>query len=319
MPPTQEHAEPLDRSQIAPCADPVAALALGRNPAPGYPGIPARWTSSAKSGVGTALRARSRVWFTLSHGILNEVYFPRIDQACTRDFGLIVTDGRHFFSEQKRNTRSVIQQIEHGVPAFAVTSTCVDGRYIVTKFVLSDPRRDVVLQRVEFHPLVGAIADYRLYVLLAPHLVNRGAGNTAWVADYKGVPMLFAKGGGTALAVGCSARFLARSAGFVGVSDGWQDLSRHFEMRWHYSEACDGNVALTGEVDLCECGGRFVLALGFGRHAEEAALSVRASLNEGIEAATRNYVADWRAWHASLLSLDPAEPSSGGNTYRVST
>ena len=140
MPPTQEHAEPLDRSQIAPCADPVAALALGRNPAPGYPGIPARWTSSAKSGVGTALRARSRVWFTLSHGILNEVYFPRIDQACTRDFGLIVTDGRHFFSEQKRNTRSVIQQIEHGVPAFAVTSTCVDGRYIVTKFVLSDPR-----------------------------------------------------------------------------------------------------------------------------------------------------------------------------------
>jgi len=52
-----------------------------QNPAPGWPGIPARWTSSAKSGVGTALTARSRVWFTLSHGILNEVYYPRIDQA----------------------------------------------------------------------------------------------------------------------------------------------------------------------------------------------------------------------------------------------
>jgi glucoamylase len=36
--------------------------------APGWPGIPARWTSSAKTGVGTALSARSRVWFTLSHG-----------------------------------------------------------------------------------------------------------------------------------------------------------------------------------------------------------------------------------------------------------
>ena len=48
--------------------------------APGAPGIPARWTSSAKSGVGTALNANSRVWFTLSHGIFNEIYYPRVDQ-----------------------------------------------------------------------------------------------------------------------------------------------------------------------------------------------------------------------------------------------
>ena len=44
--------------------------------APGWPGIPPRWTSSAKSGVGTALNRGSRVWFTLSHGILNEIYYP---------------------------------------------------------------------------------------------------------------------------------------------------------------------------------------------------------------------------------------------------
>ena len=172
------------------------------NPAPGWPGIPGRWTSSAKSGVGTALTARSGVWFTLSHGILNEIYYPRIDQACTRDFGFVVTDGRSFFSEEKRNTTSVIRPISEGVPAFAVTSTCVSGRYRLEKLVLSDPRRDVVLQRVAFHALAGTIAGYRLYALLAPHLVNRGAGNTAWIADYKGVPVLFAEGDGTALAVG---------------------------------------------------------------------------------------------------------------------
>jgi glucoamylase len=44
--------------------------------APGWPGIPARWTSSAKSGLGTAVSRDSRVWFTLSHGILNEIYYP---------------------------------------------------------------------------------------------------------------------------------------------------------------------------------------------------------------------------------------------------
>src|SRR5271168_1861336 len=71
--------------------------------APGWPGIAPRWTSSAKNGIGTALNSRSKVWFTLSHGILNEVYFPRVDQACTRDLGLVVTDGSSFFSEEKRD------------------------------------------------------------------------------------------------------------------------------------------------------------------------------------------------------------------------
>jgi glucoamylase len=99
--------------------------------APGWPGIPARWTSSAKTGVGTALSARSRVWFTLSQGIFNEIYYPppRIDHACTRDFGLIVTNERRFFSEEKRDTQSVIQPIADGVSAFAITKTCVKRRY----------------------------------------------------------------------------------------------------------------------------------------------------------------------------------------------
>ena len=71
--------------------------------APGWPGIEPRWTSSAKIGVGTALNAESRVWFTLSHGIFNEIYYPQLDQACTRDLGLIVTDGRDF-SPRKKGT-----------------------------------------------------------------------------------------------------------------------------------------------------------------------------------------------------------------------
>jgi glucoamylase len=45
---------------------------------PGWPGIPPRWISSAKSGVGTALSATSRVWFTLSHGALDEMLLFRL-------------------------------------------------------------------------------------------------------------------------------------------------------------------------------------------------------------------------------------------------
>ena len=77
--------------------------------APGWPGIEPRWTSSAKSGVGTSASGSSRVWFTLSHGILNEVYFPSADLANTRDLGLLVTDGSGYFSDEKRDCVSKIE------------------------------------------------------------------------------------------------------------------------------------------------------------------------------------------------------------------
>ena len=82
--------------------------------APGWPGTPPRWTSSAKSSVGTALRATSRVWFTLSPGILNEIYYPRVDRACMRDLGLIVTDGHVFFSEEKRHAQHQVAYLADG-------------------------------------------------------------------------------------------------------------------------------------------------------------------------------------------------------------
>ena len=123
--------------------------------APGWPGIAPRWTSSAKTGVGTALNLNSRVWFTLSHGVLDEIYFPRVDQACTRDFGLIVTDGRSFFSEEKRHCTYQNVPFEPGVPAYELINTSTDGRYRIEKEVLTDPVRNVVLQRIRFVPLKG--------------------------------------------------------------------------------------------------------------------------------------------------------------------
>src|SRR5262245_24489857 len=97
--------------------------------APGKPGLSPRWTTSAKSGVGTARNLISHVWFTISHGILNEIYYPRVDLACVRDMGMIVTDGEHYFSEEKRHASSVVTSQLEGVPAFRLVNTSNDGRY----------------------------------------------------------------------------------------------------------------------------------------------------------------------------------------------
>lgn len=275
--------------------------------APGQPGIEARWTSSAKVGVGCALDPASRVWFTLSHGIVNEVYYPRVDQACTRDMGLIVTDGHDFFSEEKRDTQHEVAYAAEGTPAYRLTNTCNQGRYRIEKEVLADPRRDCLLQQVRFMALQGTPDGYHLYVLLAPHVANRGAGNTGWVDSYKGVSMLFAEREGQALALACSAPWLKCSAGYVGVSDGWQDLAQHKQMAWTYSSAPDGNVALTGEIDLAASGGTFLLALGFGLNAAEAGHRALASLMDGFEVARDHYVRDWEAWQKSLVPIDAGD------------
>jgi glucoamylase len=284
--------------------------------APGWPGIPPRWTSSAKTGIGTALNLHSRVWFTLSHGILNETYFPRVDQACTRDMGLIVTDGAGYFSEEKRHCRFENLPLEPGVPVYELRNTELQGRYRTEKEIFSDPYRNVVLQKIRFKPLVGKLADYRLYALLAPHLANCGAGNTGWSGDYKGVPMLFAERDGTALAFACSAPWRKRSVGFAGVSDSWQDLSQNFQMTWEYERAEKGNIALTGEIDLTACGGEFVLAIGFGGIWAEAGEQARSSLLEPYDELLAHYVWHWKNWQDGLLKLD--EPPRENDLYRAS-
>ncbi|WP_342643158.1 glucan 1,4-alpha-glucosidase [Rhodoligotrophos ferricapiens] len=288
--------------------------------APGGPGMEARWTSSAKSGVGTALTANSRIWFTISHGILNEIYFPRVDTACTRDFGLIVTDGSDYFSEEKRHAEHHIEMIDEGVPGFHVTNLALDGRYRIEKRIITDPLRDTVLQEVRFEPLHGSLRDYRLFALIAPHLVNAGAHNTAWIDDYKGTPMLFARGlFGASLAVACSIPWRARSVGYVGSSDGWQQLAQHKQLVSCYSEAPDGNVAMTGEIDLAATGGEpFLLALSIASRPQEAAYRALATMQAGFKAALKGYTTGWRAWQDSLLPLD--RPQAGRiNHYRVST
>ncbi|MBV9248534.1 MAG: glucan 1,4-alpha-glucosidase [Acetobacteraceae bacterium] len=282
--------------------------------APGWPGIPPRWTSSAKTGVGTALSPVSRVWFTTSHGILNEVYYPRVDQACTRDFGLLITGENHFFAEEKRDCDSVLQALEDGVPAYRITNTERTGRFKIVKQVFTDPRRDVVMQQIRLEVPSGE--KLRLFALLAAHLVNGGAHNTAWVDTYKGMAMLFAEGAGTRLALGAWPPFLACSVGFVGSSDGWQQLSQHGSLTDLYDRAQDGNVALTAELDVGQ-GGPVMLALGFGRTATEAAYRVRASLQNPVGTALEGYAAGWRGWQASLRSLD--HRANGHNFYRVST
>lgn len=272
--------------------------------APGYPGISPRWTTSAKDGVGTAINPASTLAFTLSHGILNEVYFPREDMAAIRDLGLLVTNGTGLFVEEKRDmATSTRQPFGMGIPAYKITNTCPQNRFSIVKELVTDPLRYTLLQRVTFR--VEKPDDYRLYALLAPHLNNVGEHNTAWVGSYKGHRVLFARNGDVATAMLCSPGWARRSVGFVGYSDGWQQLHAGEELNEDYTTATDGNVALTGEIKL-EKGKEttVVIALGFGETPEEAAHHALSSLLVGFDTIQKYYVEEWKGWHDALKPLN---------------
>ena len=261
--------------------------------APGQPGIPPAWTSSAKDAVTTALGA-SRVWLTIGHGILDEVYWPRVDSPQIRDLGFIVADDQGFWSEVKRLDDYELATPQPGVPAY--TATHRHHRYTLTLEFTPDPDRDVVLIRAR----LAGDGDLRLYPLLAPHLGNTGRDNTAWVDSHDGWLTLFAQHGDACLAL-CAAdshrqSALARgSAGFVGASDGWQDFNANGRMSWGYDRAESGNVALMGEVVAREV----VLALGFGDTPDMAVTLAVSSLQSPFEGPWRKQVAAWTAWQAT--------------------
>jgi glucoamylase len=240
-------------------------------PAFGAPGLPPRWTSSLKDSVSTAYSASSRVWFTLSHGTLNEIYYPTIDRPQTRDMELLFTDGETFLHEEKRDLEYDFHYIHADAPAVRMIGTDAEKRYTVTKEVVADPHHSVVIMHVKITGDASLLQRMKSYALLAPHLNGGGAGNSARSVQVAGQRVLLAWKNGVSLAMGVDVGFTKTSCGYVGASDGYQDLMTDLKMSWCFGQALDGNIAVMGEIDLA-LNPEFTIAIGLG-DGHHAALS----------------------------------------------
>jgi glucoamylase len=284
--------------------------------APGAPGIDPRWTSSAKDGIATAYASSSNLWFTLSHGIVNEVYYPHVDTPNTRDFQLLITDGETFCHEEKRDLDHLTEYLEQGVLLYRLTNTDRGGRYRIIKEVIGEPHSPVLLVHTKLEILDRAlIGKLRLYALLAPHLDGTGRNNSAICRETGGRKLIHAFSKNAHLVFGCEPDFKRRSVGYVGSSDGWQDLMDNFQMDWEYNEAQNGNIALLGEVDLSG-GNDFVVAVGFGRSAQSASSQLIQALATPFSDHRKKFIAQWlRTRETDDFSSKVKE---GGNMVRLS-
>jgi glucoamylase len=258
--------------------------------APGTPGLPPTWSSSAKEMVGCSL-GPSRLWFTVGGGILNEVYHPRVDLPQIRDLGIIVADGRGFWAEVKRMYRHTLTLAGPGVPAVRIVHE--HERFELALRIVPSRERDVLLMEIE---LTGD-ESLRPYVLLAPHLGGTGTNNSAAIAGHRGHRVLWAEQGPFALALAAVTpdqqdAWGRASCGFVGTSDGWQDFARNGATTWDHANAGPGNVALIGELPR-----ESVLALGFASGTESAATLALSALFEPFETVWQRQIDDWSGWY----------------------
>ncbi len=281
----------------------------------GAPGVAPTWTSSKKDAVSTAYAASSRVWFTMSHGTLNEIYFPTIDRPQTRDMELLFTDGETFFHEEKRDITYDFDYVDKDAPAVRVVGSDPQGRYTVTKEIVTDPHHSVVLMNVKITGDESVLQRMKCYALLAPHLNGGGAGNSARSVMVAGKRVVLAWHGPVSLAMGADCGFTRSSCGFVGASDGYQDLMTDMKMTWSFGQALDGNIAMTGEIDLARTR-EFTIAIGLGEGHHAALSEMMQALATPYETHCERFVEQWkRAETPDDLS---AASMDGGRLSRIS-
>jgi len=290
---------------------------LSNHPATGGPGIPPRWTRANKEGIGTAYSDLSRIWFTLSRGAINEVAFPTIDRPQIRDFQYLVTDGETFFHDGRRHASHVVDYIARHTLGYRITTSCPEGRYTLTREIITDSHRPTLLVHTRLDAAWETRDKLKLYALLAPHLDVGGWNNHGNVVSTSRGNVLTANKNGIWLAMHATIPFSKTSCGYVGTTDGWQDLARDYRMDWQFDSAPDGNIALTGQLDL-SAGHDFVLAISFGFSLHQALVSLSQSLSQPFDAHAHSYVAQWNR-AAEHLRCEPVPATGdGGHLYRIS-
>ena len=285
-----------DAFKVAVAGDAAAAELATPPPAPqghapGSPGIAPTWSSSDKDFV-TAALGGSRLWITGGHGVLNEIYWPSTGRPRTRDmtFYLVHESGDGRWLDLKRLGNYALSTPDPCIPLPQVRHEGdLDGEpYALDLEFLPDTDRDCLLITWSVE------GPWRLAVVLAPHVDANGRSSRAWVGD----GALFAEDedGVPALCLVSRDGFALASAGYVGASDGWQDLGRNGSLIWSYAEAGPGNVALTG---LCR-GSSGQIALAISETAIGARTLARSTLADDTAAVRRGFASAWEDWSGTL-------------------
>ena len=154
------------------------------------------------------MRLRAGYGSPLFGGIVTEVYYPTVDRPQLRDLQYLVTDGKSFFHEEKRDLKTTVERISGHTLGFHCTNSDPQGRYSISKDVITDPHLPCVLQRTRLTgPDEKFLTTLKFFALCAPHLQVGGYGNTGYVTTANGWRILMASKQGVWLAMTATVPF----------------------------------------------------------------------------------------------------------------
>jgi glucoamylase len=199
----------------------------------------------------------------------------------------VVTDGSTFV----QRAQDVPVRTELADPANPVYRQTATGTgWTATTTYVTDPDRASVLLDVDVRSTTGR--PLQAYLLHDPSLSGEGNDDRAWSQDGG----LVAGDGHAASALVADRGFDATSVGYLGVNDGWTDLSAHHgQLTDRYTTAGPGNVVQVGQLRVDGTrSAHAAVALGFGAAAGDAVRAARGSLARGFPSAAAGYAAGWR-------------------------
>lgn len=215
----------------------------------GGPGIKANWSPASKTHIGTAYNSgmKSPLWFTSAEGMLTEVYFPTVDKAQLKDSQLLVSDGKTFMlQERDLNHRTEVLSASDAL----IINGDAKNRFTITHRYFTDPSSPVLYDEMTIKTNVDGL---KFYLLSNPHLNNTGYDDMALV-DEDGFTI---RENQTMMKIRATSGFRKKSVGYVGFSDGYQDLFHDFKMDFQFLSASYGNTATMGELNLPSAAGEY--------------------------------------------------------------
>ncbi|MEW6058260.1 MAG: glycoside hydrolase family 15 protein, partial [Bdellovibrionota bacterium] len=234
--------------------------------------------------------------FTVGQGILNEVYFPRIDQAQIGDHQLLFSHVPGIkFLEEKKDFKHAVEH-PRGVPRPVIRSRFGEGNRKIEfiKEIVTDPVRPVLRIKYRF---IALPEEAKVYVLHKPTADNDGDHDHGRATNHEQFGRIFLawdeETEHVAQALIVTAKTLRSSVGIVGESDGWQDLAKHGRLVNSAEAKGPANLAYTAELDVKR---EFEVAIGFGPSPERAAQAAAASLKVNFNELRRTYDSGWRSY-----------------------
>jgi len=305
-------------------------------PATNGPGQASPWAYSGKQGIGSAYEAYkdyqfsdaaatgtvSKVWFSLAEGVVTETMYGRIHEAQIRELQIAVTgrdtSGKGWTAFERTDTTSHVEYIHIDnagrplSPAYRLTNTDKQGRFVIIKDVFTDPDRQTLMVRVTVKALKGPVTPY---VILDPSMANTSGDDEG----HANVTNLQAWQGNVALNLSASVPFKKATVGYTGVSDGIRELTANQSLgELHSSASQKGNIVLVGQLPAVSKAATVDLAVGFGATTEAASAEAAATLKTGYAKVLANYNGEgaavgWEDYLASLSELKSLIPVSEDN------